>query len=82
MTDENKVTLEQIEHLIYKNSDDVCISIARGFERLEERIDAVESRLFARFSEIEDMIEISRQDLSDTIGDVRKDVRELKSETE
>ena len=31
---------EVIERLIYKNADDVAVSISRSFERLEERIDA------------------------------------------
>ena len=46
--------LEQIERLIYKNADDVAVSIARSFERLEERVDAVESRINARLAELED----------------------------
>ena len=36
--------IELLERVIYKNSDDVAVSIARSFERLEERIDAAESR--------------------------------------
>jgi hypothetical protein len=48
--------LELIERVIYKNSDDVAVSIARSFERLEERIDAVESRLYSRLAELEDKL--------------------------
>ena len=67
--------LEQIERVIYKNGDDVAVSIARGFERLEERIDATESRLYSRFAEVEDRIEGSRQAITDSIGEVREELR-------
>jgi hypothetical protein len=30
--------IELIERAIYKNGDDVAVSIARSFERMEERI--------------------------------------------
>ena len=69
--------LELIERLIYKNSDDVAISIARSFERLEERVDAMESRIYSRLSDIEDKVEASRQDISDEIGLVREEIRDL-----
>jgi len=48
--------LESIERIIYKNSDDIAVSIARSFERLEERIDAAEARLYSRFADIEDLL--------------------------
>ena len=63
--------LEQIERVIYKNGDDVAISIARSFERLEERMDAIESRLFSRLSELEDIIEGARQSIADSLGDLK-----------
>ncbi|MFA6294922.1 MAG: hypothetical protein WC666_00670 [Candidatus Paceibacterota bacterium] len=69
--------LELIERLVYKNSDDIAVSIARSFERLEERIDATESRIYTRLAEIEDKVEASRQDISDSLGEVRDEVREL-----
>jgi len=68
---------EVIERLIYKNSDDIAVSIARSFERLEERIDAAESRLYSRLAEVEDKVEASRQEISDELGDVRSELREL-----
>jgi hypothetical protein len=46
--------LELIERVIYKNGDDVAVSMARSFERLEERIDAAESRLYSRIADLED----------------------------
>ena len=49
----NREDIEQIERLIYKNADDVAISISRSFERLEERIDATESRIATRLAEVE-----------------------------
>jgi hypothetical protein len=49
--------LEVIERLIYRNADDIAISMGRSFERLEERIEAAESRLYARFADIEDKLE-------------------------
>jgi acetyl-CoA carboxylase alpha subunit len=79
MTTNYEVTLEQIEKLINKNSDDVAVSIARSFERLEERIDAAESRIYSRLSAVEDTVESSRHDIVETIGDVRTDIREAQS---
>jgi DNA-binding Lrp family transcriptional regulator len=68
--------IEIIERLLFKSSDDIATSIARSFERLEERIDASESRLYSRMAEVEDRVEASRQDLSDIIGEVKEEVRE------
>lgn len=52
--------LELIERIIYKNGDDIAVSIGRSFERLEERIDAAESRIYGRLSDIEDKLETTR----------------------
>ena len=49
--------LEQIQLVIYKSADDVAVSIARSFERLEERVDATEARLYSRLGDIEDRLE-------------------------
>lgn len=51
--------LELVERIIYKNGDDIAVSIGRSFERLEERIDAAESRIYSRLSEVEDKIDAS-----------------------
>lgn len=69
--------LELIERVIYKNGDDIAVSIGRSFERLEERIDAAESRIYSRLAEVEDKIEASRQELSDKLGDVLTEVRDM-----
>ena len=74
----DKKDIEIIEQIIYKNADDIAVSLARSFERLEERMDAGESRLLTRMAELEDMVEGSRQSLTDLIGDVRADVRGLR----
>lgn len=49
--------LELIERLVYKNADDIAVSIGRSFERLEERIDAAESRIYSRLGDVEDKLE-------------------------
>jgi UDP-N-acetylglucosamine pyrophosphorylase len=69
--------VELLESLIYKYNDDVAVSIARSFERLEERMDAIESRQYSRLSEVEDRIEASRQDVSDNVGEIKEIIREL-----
>ena len=68
--------IEMIERVIYKNGDDVAVSIGRSFERLEERIDAAESRIYSRLSDLEDKVEASRQDISDELGEIRSELRE------
>jgi hypothetical protein len=69
--------VELIERIIFKHSDDVAVSIARSFERLEERIDAGEARTYSRIAEVEDRIEAGRQDTSDLIGELKEEVREV-----
>ena len=72
-----KKDIELIEQIIYKNSDDIAVSISRSFERLEERLDASESRVLTRMSEVEDTIEGSRQNISDALGDLRTEIRDI-----
>lgn len=64
MTVEQK-DLEMIEKMVYRSADDIAVSLARSFERLEERIDAAESRLFSRLSELEEDLERPRVDAAD-----------------
>ena len=52
----DKKDLELIESIVYKSADDIAISIARSFERLEERIDCAESRIYSRLAELDDLI--------------------------
>lgn len=53
--------IESIERIIWKNGDDVAVSIARSFERLEERIEAMESRLYSRFADLEDAMQEAKE---------------------
>ena len=48
--------VELVERIVYKNGDDVAVSIARSFERLEERLDSVESRLHSRICDLADHV--------------------------
>jgi hypothetical protein len=68
--------LESIEHTVHKLGGDIAVAIGRGFERLEERIDAAESRITSRLSEIWHKIEESQQDLSDELGNVRSELHD------
>jgi prefoldin subunit 5 len=70
--------LELVERIIYKNGDDIAVSIGRSFERLEERIDAAESRIYSRLAELEDKIDSGKQDMSDSFGDLREEIKELR----
>jgi hypothetical protein len=45
--------LEAIERVIYRNGDDIATAIGRSFERLEEKMNAAESHIFGRLTEIE-----------------------------
>jgi len=54
--------LELFECIIYKNGDDIAVSIGRSFERLEERIDAAESRIYSRLGELEDKLDILNEE--------------------
>jgi hypothetical protein len=69
--------IELIERIVYKNADDIAISIARSFERLEERIDAAESRTYCRMGQVEDKVEYCRQDITDSISEVKGEVRDM-----
>jgi phage-related tail protein len=69
--------LESIEHVIYKQSDDIAVALGRSFERLEERMDAMESRLCSRLSELEDKTEACRQNIAEELGDIRSDLRQF-----
>ena len=71
MPENNNQLREQIEAIIYKNSDDLAISIARSFERLEERIDENESRLYGRLSELEDKLVTMEQNFLEELTSIR-----------
>ena len=69
--------LEFIERLVNKDTGDIAVALGRSFERLEERIDAVESRLYSRLSDLEDKVEASRQAIADQLGEMRGEIREI-----
>jgi hypothetical protein len=54
--------LELIERVIYKNGDDIAIAMGRSFERLEERIDGAEARIYGRLADLEDKLEMRIDD--------------------
>jgi len=62
---------EQIERIIYRNGDDIAVSVGRSFERLEERVDAGEARIYSRLSDIEDKIEAELNALRLFVGSGR-----------
>jgi len=63
--------VELIERVIYKNGDDIAVSIGRSFERLEERIDAAESRLFSRLADLEDKVVVCEENLTQEVESIR-----------
>jgi hypothetical protein len=63
--------LELIERVIFKNGDDIAVSIARSFERLEERIDAAEARIYSRLSEVEDKVAACEENLTKELDSIR-----------
>jgi hypothetical protein len=69
--------IELIEHILYKNSDDTAVSITRSLERLEDRIDVAEARIYARISNVEDRIETVRQDVADELGEMKDEIRDF-----
>ena len=48
-----KADLEAIEHVIYRNGDDIAMATSRAFERLEDKIIAVEKNILGRLVEID-----------------------------
>ena len=69
--------LELIERINYKCADDIAVSISRSFERLEERIDAAESRIYSRLAEMDDKLDLNRQDFTEVFDELKEEVREV-----
>lgn len=63
--------------MIYKNGDDIAVSIARSFERLEERIDSAESRIYARLADLEDKMDCANADLAHELAEIRGGIGEI-----
>jgi uncharacterized protein Yka (UPF0111/DUF47 family) len=64
--------IESIERMIYKSGDDIAMSIGRSFERLEERMDAMESRLYSRIADVEDLIKMVEELIKDSAFSLEK----------
>ncbi len=69
--------IELIDRLLYKNNDDLAASVARSFERLEERIDAAETRIYSRLADIEEKVEMGQHELVSEFIEVKGRVGEL-----
>lgn len=70
--------LELVERIVYKNADDIAVSISRSFERLEERLDGAESRIYSRISDLENYVDNIKQELIDTLSDFKDEMRAMK----
>lgn len=58
MTD--PLTASQVERIVYKCADDLAVSIARSFERLEQRLEGMETRLYSRLCDLEELLSAPR----------------------
>jgi hypothetical protein len=59
-----KSDLEHVERIVYNTADDMAVSIARSFERMEERIDAMDARLYNRIADLEDALKVAEEKAS------------------
>jgi len=59
--------LEGIERAIYQQCGDIAVAIGRGFERIEERIDAAAARLFSQLANLEGTIDAIRLDVAELL---------------
>jgi hypothetical protein len=50
---------ELIKRIVYKNGGDIAEALGRNFERLEERIDAAEARIYGGLLELDHRLEAS-----------------------
>ena len=48
--------LEAITRIVSKNGDDIAVCVERGLERLEERIEGAEARIYSRITDVEERI--------------------------
>jgi hypothetical protein len=52
-----KEVVESIESIVYKSADETAMCVARSFERFEERVDEMETRLYSRVSDVGDKVD-------------------------
>lgn len=69
--------LELVERIVRKTCDDIAVSFERGLERVEERLDGAETRIYSRMADLEEKIEDQKQTVADLIEAIREDIREL-----
>lgn len=48
---------EIIERLVYRCADEISVSLGRSFERLEECLNEMETRIYKRLADVEESIE-------------------------
>jgi hypothetical protein len=59
--------VESIERMFFKHADDLAISIARSFARLEGRIDALETRVREDGGDLRDRLETQHANVIDKL---------------
>lgn len=69
--------LELIERIIVKHSDDIAISLARSFERLEEDMDRMEARIYSRITDLETASNRERTESTDAFNALAVDITGL-----
>jgi len=52
----NRIIRQCVDDLIFKAADEFGHLLARGFERLDERIDASEARFYNRLADLENLL--------------------------
>lgn len=69
--------LEIVERIIRRTCDDISISVDRSIERIEERVDAMETRIYSRMADLEDMHHDTLQTVCDILDALKEDIRDL-----
>lgn len=69
--------IELTESIIRRTCDDLLISFERSLDRLAERLDGAETRIYSRFADLEETNDDMRQAIVDVFDSIREDIREL-----
>lgn len=56
--------IDLIERIFYKWSDDFTENISRNFDRVHDRLDDTETRIYMRIGDVEDHLDRRRFDLA------------------
>ena len=70
----DKKELEQIEHIINDNSDELAMAVARAFERLGDKLTAMESRLSMQMEKYEGSFGVAQRDLAEKFAALGKEI--------